>query len=372
MQDYTPLGSTASTTVKDGILNHEKNINALRSTYSGTAFPTENLVAGMKCYRTDLGKTYTYNGKTWTDAISTASLTVSGETSVPTPATTNNSNTIANTEFVHGVVSELVNGAPTALDTLQELATALGNDPNFSTTILNKIGEKESKTDAKIEHKRLQDAIPTKVSQLSNDSGYQKTAEIPIASQTQNGYMSKSDKAKLDGIEEGATNVTDYVQSVTESNGKVTVTKGDGNRTILNLIDTFYPIGSVYMSADKSKTKADFPFMQYGTWEEIPANLCLQTGAVSEAGTQRSAGLPNISGSFDIRGWEEGIILHNNTGAMKFTSKVGDNAYTAQGTSTLRQEDRINFDASCSNPIYGASDTVQPPAYMVRAWVRMA
>lgn len=234
MQDYTPLGSTATTTVKDGILNHEKNINALRSTYSGTAFPAENLVAGMKCYRTDLGKTYTYNGKTWDDSVNTSSLTVSGETSVPTPATANNSKTIANTEFVHGVVSNLVNGAPNALDTLQELATALGNDPNFSTTILNKIGEKESKTDAQIEHKKLQDAIPTKVSQLSNDSGYQKTAEIPVVSQTQNGYMSKSDKAKLDGIAEGATNVTDYVQSVTESNGKVTVTKGDGESTTFN------------------------------------------------------------------------------------------------------------------------------------------
>lgn len=128
-------------------------------------------------------------------------------------------------------VSNLVGGAPEALDTLKELAKALGDDSNFSTTILNKIGEKESKTDAQIEYKKLQDAIPTKVSQLSNDSGYQKTAEIPIVSQTQNGYMSKSDKAKLDGIEEGAKNVTDYVQSVTESNGKITVTKGNGDST---------------------------------------------------------------------------------------------------------------------------------------------
>lgn len=180
MQDYTPLGSTATTTVKDGILNHEKNINALRSTYSGTAFPTENLVAGMKCYRTDLVKTYVYNGKTWTDAVSTSSLTVSGETSVPTPATTNKSNTIANTEFVHGVVSDLVNGAPTALDTLQELASALGNDPNFSTTILNKIGEKENKTDAQIEHEKLQNAIPTKTSQLTDDVGYAKIDQTVI------------------------------------------------------------------------------------------------------------------------------------------------------------------------------------------------
>lgn len=105
-------------------------------------------------------------------------FTASGETSVPTPSTENNSKTIANTEFVHGVVSDLVNGAPDALDTLQELATALGNDPNFSTTVLNKIGEKESKADAQIEHKRLQDAIPTKVSQLTNDAGYITKSDI--------------------------------------------------------------------------------------------------------------------------------------------------------------------------------------------------
>jgi hypothetical protein len=366
MQDYTPLGSTATTTVKDGILNHEKNINALRSTYSGTAFPTENLVAGMKCYRTDLGKTYTYSGKTWDDSVNTSSLTVSGETSVPTPATANNSKTIANTEFVHSVVSNLVNGAPTALDTLQELATALGNDPNFATTILNKIGEKESKTDAQIEYKKLQDAIPTKVSQLSNDSGYQKTAEIPVVSQVQNGYMSKSDKAKLDGIEEGATNVTDYVQSVTESNGKITVTKGGGDSTIINLIDTFYPIGSVYMSADKTKTKADFPVLQYGTWEEVPANLCLQTGASSEAGTQRGAGLPNITGKIYGGVWKD---FANNNGAFAFIEEHRDAGLThASGYSNYL----IEFDASKSNSIYGSSDTIQPPAYMVRAWVRTA
>ena len=113
------------------------------------------------------------------NGLTTASLTVSGETNVPTPATTNKSKTIANTEFVHGVVGDLVNGAPAALDTLQELATALGNDPNFSTTILNKIGEKESRADAQIEYERLQNAIPTKTSQLTNDANFAKTSDIP-------------------------------------------------------------------------------------------------------------------------------------------------------------------------------------------------
>lgn len=116
------------------------------------------------------------------NGFTTASLTVSGETSVPTPATTNKSKTIANTEFVHGVVNNLVNGAPTALDTLQELASALGNDPNFSTTILNKIGEKESKTDAQIEYKKLQDSIDTKQNLLTFDTTPKYGSENPVTS----------------------------------------------------------------------------------------------------------------------------------------------------------------------------------------------
>lgn len=268
-------------------------------------------------------------------------LTASGETSVPTPSTENNSKTIANTEFVHGVVSDLVNGAPTALDTLQELASALGNDPNFATTVLNKIGEKESKTDAQIEYKKLHDAIPTKVSQLSNDSGYQKTAEIPVASQTQNGYMSASDKAKLDEIV--------------------------GMFHPNEIVDIFYPIGTVYMSADKTKTKADFPFMAYGTWEEVPANLCLQTGAASEAGGQRSAGLPNITGQWGLGVWTGYLSDYSGAGGINTNIQVRGSNYDESLSYGI-----LAFDASKSNPIYGSSSTVQPPAYIVRAWVRTA
>lgn len=156
---------------------------------------------------------------------------------------------------------------------------------------------------------------------------------------------------------------TQYVQSVTESNGKVTVTKGGGDSTIINLIDTFYPIGTIYISADKSKTKADFPFMTYGTWEEVPANLCLQTGAASEAGTQRSAGLPNITGTL-------GTIACNTTHRSGAFVQLKTNANISDQLEWINNRDDVGIDASLSNPLYGASDTVQPPAYMVRAWVR--
>ena len=44
--------------------------------------------------------------------------------------------------YVDSKVSSLLNGAPGSLDTLYELATAIGNDPNFSTTMLNNIAAK--------------------------------------------------------------------------------------------------------------------------------------------------------------------------------------------------------------------------------------
>lgn len=158
---------------------------------------------------------------------------------------------------------------------------------------------------------------------------------------------------------------TQYVKSVTEANGKLTVTKGGGDSTIINLIDTFYPIGTVYMSADKTKTKSDFPFMAYGTWEEVPANLCLQTGAASEAGTQRSAGLPNITGVM-------GTMACNATHRAGACVSCPTQSYIADPLKWENLRVDLGIDASKSNPIYGSSDTVQPPAYMVRAWVRTA
>lgn len=150
-----------------------------------------------------------------------------------------------------------------------------------------------------------------------------------------------------------------------------TITDGSAVFTVRDkrmqaMIDMFYPVGSVYISADKSKTKADFPFMQYGTWEEVPANLCLQTGAIGEAGTQRSAGLPNITGQFGVGTW--GALDKYNSGAMHTNKNITiPTAHVDENGGGI-----IGFDASKSNPIYGSSDTVQPPSYLVRAWVRTA
>ncbi|MCB5934502.1 hypothetical protein LI012_06495 [Caldibacillus thermoamylovorans] len=50
---------------------------------------------------------------------------------------------------VQAEIAKLVNSAPATLDTLKELATALGNDPNFATTIANQLANKVDKVAGK-------------------------------------------------------------------------------------------------------------------------------------------------------------------------------------------------------------------------------
>lgn len=47
---------------------------------------------------------------------------------------------------MQGAIAALVASAPGTLDTLKELAAALGNDPNFATTVTNLIAAKLDKT----------------------------------------------------------------------------------------------------------------------------------------------------------------------------------------------------------------------------------
>lgn len=70
-----------------------------------------------------------------------------GTPTAPTPAQTVNNTQIATTEFVKTAIATLVGSAPAALDTLAELAQALGADANLKATLLAKIGEKATQAD---------------------------------------------------------------------------------------------------------------------------------------------------------------------------------------------------------------------------------
>lgn len=124
---------------------------------------------------------------------------------------------------------------------------------------------------------------------------------------------------------------------------------------------TAYPVGSIYQSTSYTSPAALFG----GTWQEIAQNRVLMGAGSHVAGTTVQAGLPNITGSFtaNIRPYDK-----NASGAFTASDPL---AYTG-GNSSDAYVIKYHLDASKSNAIYGASSTVQPAAYYVHIWKRVA
>nr|WP_053290461.1 phage tail protein [Escherichia coli] len=70
---------------------------------------------------------------------------LTGTPTTPTAPQGTNSAQIASTAFVMAAIAALVDSSPDALNTLNELAAALGNDPNFATTMTNALAGKQPK-----------------------------------------------------------------------------------------------------------------------------------------------------------------------------------------------------------------------------------
>ena len=87
------------------------------------------------------------SANSYTDTVASAKAPINNPTftgipSAPTATSGTNTTQIATTQFVSTAVANLISSAPTALDTLNELATALGNDANFATTVTNSLAGK--------------------------------------------------------------------------------------------------------------------------------------------------------------------------------------------------------------------------------------
>lgn len=85
---------------------------------------------------------FTGNATTTGDVNVGGNVNVTGFITTPTLDASDNSNKVPTTAFVRTAIANLVNGSPAALDTLKELADALGDDPNFATTMTNQLSLK--------------------------------------------------------------------------------------------------------------------------------------------------------------------------------------------------------------------------------------
>ncbi|MHC1902277.1 tail fiber domain-containing protein [Escherichia coli] len=69
--------------------------------------------------------------------------TFTGTVKAPTPASDSNDTSVSTTAWVRQAIAELVDSSPETLDTLSEIAAALGNDPNFAATMTNQLAGKQ-------------------------------------------------------------------------------------------------------------------------------------------------------------------------------------------------------------------------------------
>ena len=104
---------------------------------SATNSMAETLAATPKAVKTVMDET---NKKA---PLNSPALT--GTPTTPTARQGTNNTQIANTAFVMAAIAALVDSSPDALNTLNELAAALGNDPNFATTMTNALAGKQPK-----------------------------------------------------------------------------------------------------------------------------------------------------------------------------------------------------------------------------------
>ena len=129
------------------------------------------------------------------------------------------------------------------------------------------------------------------------------------------------------------------------------------------MIDAIYPVGICVPFGNSTDPNVVFG----STWKKVAEGRTLQ-GADSNhaAGSTVNAGLPNITGniySFCSGGarLENGALFGINEEHCSLDGTLGDLNWK-----------HLYFDASKSNNIYGASNTVQPPAYIVVWWQRTA
>ena len=155
--------------------------------------------------------------------------------------------------------------------------------------------------------------------------------------------------------------LNDYIEAISkELMLKVNTINSQLSSHVLSNLQSIYPVGSLYIGTTDTCPIANL----FGTWEKIEEGLCLQSVKGKQvAGTTVQAGLPNITGTAGNLGQVGGKVT---TGAFYDAGLSGDVDYA----SVVGY--KVGFDASRSNPIYGKSDTVQPPAYLVNIWKRTA
>ncbi|HGY8030375.1 TPA: phage tail protein [Escherichia coli] len=264
-----------------------------------------------------------------------ASPTFTGTPKAPTPAAGNNTTQVATTAFVQAALTALINGAPATLDTLKEIAAAINNDPNFSTTINNALALK----------------APLSSPALTG------TPTAPTAAQSVNNTQIATTafvKSAIAGMVGSAPAALDTLNELAAALGN------DPNfaTTMLNALAGKQPLDNTLTNLSGKDVAGLLTYLGLGDGSALPVGVPVPwpsatppTGWIKCNGAPFSAAqypelakvypalkLPDLRGEF-IRGWDDGrgvdsgrvvltgqsqsVQLHTHDLAMAYSSDIG-------------------------------------------------
>lgn len=248
--------------------------------------------------------------------------------------------------------------------------TSLSTNDNVTATILNSLNKKVDKqagkglstNDFTNEDKTKLDSIEANATNTTIDSDLSEDSSNPV----QNAVLT----AKI-------TELTNTLTTLSESFTNLSKQYATLKTTVDAMPLKHHPVNSLYLGWDKTNPRDIFGG---GTWELVSAGRAIWTATddISNNGERNSwessgyryisAGLPNITGSFDTMGkwYDESLAIDGAFYQNNSSRSVGFNGGSGND---LR---KVSFNANRSNSIYGNSNTVQPPAVKVYLWRRTA
>ena len=181
------------------------------------------------------------------------------------------------------------------------------------------------------------------------------------------------------------TNNNVYTSAPTPTSATDNTTKLATTAHLINVLKAIYPVGSLYMGTQASCPMSSF----FGTWELVSSGKALWTGnGTSGSGTTANTNYANAPANTTINAGlpdpdVDVIYRQDSTSSGVYQDKFGTDGWTGSaysntgGTDEWMQSSKDKgsqrpLAAIFTNSIYGASSTVQPPAYVVNVWRRTA
>lgn len=302
-----------------------------------------------------------------------------------------NDSGFATETYVDTKVAGIVNSAPETLDTLNELAEALGNDPNFATTMATELGNKVDKETGK--GLSSNDYTSGEKSKLAGIAASANNYTLPKAGTSLGGVQSGGDVTIANGlisykstvpVAKGGTGATSASAACTNlgalptaggtMTGPLKLTKNVHYGTTepsnpatgqmflkeVNVAQLVYPVGAIYMSTVATNPKTLFGF---GTWEQIKDVFLLAAGSTYAGGstggeathTLTEAEMPKHNHAI----WYPNAGAGNNSAPIGYPNVGSKSTYWAVGSYT----GDVGKDSAHNN---------MPPYLAVYVWKRTA